>query len=154
MDSRRAVTSICATCWRGWATTAGSRRSSAAWRRCGLARPAHLAGLGGWDAGWLYRRGRDGDREALRRFAEYNLYDVINLRTLIAYAYNALVERESDERPRVRAATARVPVPGARRRAVRRVEDPAGALAADVAHKKARKAETFRASLRCGVDGT
>ncbi len=56
-----------------------------------LQRPAHLAGIDGWDACWLYRRGIDGDREALRRFAEYNLYDVVNLRTLIGYAYNASV---------------------------------------------------------------
>lgn len=77
-----------------------------------LARPAHLSDLGGWDAGWLYRRGRDGDREALRRFAEYNLYDVINLRTLMAYAYNALVAEETAEAPALRDAARTVDVPG------------------------------------------
>jgi uncharacterized protein YprB with RNaseH-like and TPR domain len=60
--------------------------------RLRLARPDHLVGMGGWDASWLWRRGRDGDRAALRLFAEYNLYDVVNLRTLMAYAYNALVD--------------------------------------------------------------
>ncbi|MGZ3428364.1 MAG: ribonuclease H-like domain-containing protein [Polyangia bacterium] len=78
----------------------------------GLARPAHLLGIDGWDAAWLFRRGRDGDRESLRRFAEYNLYDAINLRTLMAWAYNALVEAETRDAPAVRAATRAVPVPG------------------------------------------
>src|SRR4051794_11613773 len=55
-----------------------------------LARPDHLRGIDGWDACHLFRRGREGDRRALRLFAEYNMYDVINLRTLAAYAYNAL----------------------------------------------------------------
>ena len=77
-----------------------------------LARPAHLSGIDGWDASWLFRRGRDGDRESLRRFAEYNLYDAINLRTLMAYAYNALVEAETRDAPAVRAATRPVAVPG------------------------------------------
>jgi hypothetical protein len=78
----------------------------------GLARPAHLLGIDGWDAAWLFRRGRDGDRESLRRFAEYNLYDAINLRTLMAWAYNGLVEAETRDAPAVRAATRAVPVPG------------------------------------------
>jgi len=56
-----------------------------------LVRPAHLEGLGGWAAAGLFRRGRAGDREMLRRFAEYNLYDVIGLRTLLAYAHNRLL---------------------------------------------------------------
>lgn len=76
-----------------------------------LARPAHLARVGGWDAGWLWRRGRGrrGDREALRLFAEYNLHDVIHLRTLIAYAYNALVDEV--DFPAVRARVRPIPVP-------------------------------------------
>lgn len=76
-----------------------------------LARPAHLAGVDGWDAGWLWRRGRGrhGDRQALRLFAEYNLHDVIHLRTLIAYAYNALTDRI--DQPAVRARVHRIPVP-------------------------------------------
>jgi hypothetical protein len=76
-----------------------------------LARPAHLSGIDGWDACSLFRRGRDGDREALRRFAEYNLYDAINLRTLMAFAYNAMIEREAADAPALRAATRRVDVP-------------------------------------------
>ena len=76
-----------------------------------LARPAHLAAIDGWDAGWLWRRGRGrhGDRDALRLFAEYNLHDVIHLRTLLAYAYNALVDRV--DQPAVRARVRHVPVP-------------------------------------------
>lgn len=77
-----------------------------------LARPPHLASLGGWDAAWLYRRGRDGDREALRRFAEYNLYDAVNLRTLMAWAYNEMIETESATAPALEAAARKVRVPG------------------------------------------
>ena len=77
--------------------------------RLRLARPDHLVGMGGWDASWLWRRGRDGDRAALRLFAEYNLYDVVNLRTLMAYAYNALVEVV--DFPTVRALAPRLDVP-------------------------------------------
>jgi hypothetical protein len=72
-----------------------------------LARPPHLRGIDGWDACNLFRRGRDGDRTALRLFAEYNLYDVINLRTLMAYAYNAQAAVEIGRAPSLRA---RVPV--------------------------------------------
>jgi len=45
------------------------------------------------------------DKHALRLFAEYNLHDVIHLRTLIAYAYNALVDKV--QAPAVRARGAR-----------------------------------------------
>jgi uncharacterized protein YprB with RNaseH-like and TPR domain len=75
-----------------------------------LARPDHLAGINGWDAVWLWRRGRSGDRAAMRLFAEYNLYDVINLRTLMAYAYNALADEV--DIPLVRATSPRLAVPG------------------------------------------
>jgi uncharacterized protein len=76
-----------------------------------LARPPHLDRLDGWDAARLWRRGAGprGDRDALRLFAEYNLHDVIHLRTLIAYAYNALIDRI--EAPAVRARLQPVPVP-------------------------------------------
>jgi hypothetical protein len=76
-------------------------------KRLRLDRPQHLAGIEGWDACGLYRRGREGDREALRRFAEYNLYDVINLWPLMAWGYNAMVARE----PLMRAAWKEVRVP-------------------------------------------
>lgn len=59
-------------------------------RELGLARPDHLNGVDGWAAVNLWRHARHGDRRALRLFAEYNLYDTINLRTLAALAYNAL----------------------------------------------------------------
>jgi len=78
----------------------------------GLARPPHLDGVDGWVASSLYRRGRDGDREALRRFAEYNLYDVVNLRTLAAHAYNELVAREAEAAPALAARVGGVAVPG------------------------------------------
>jgi hypothetical protein len=67
-----------------------------------LARPRHLQGIDGWDACGLFRRGRDGDRRALQLFAEYNMYDVVNLRTLAAYAYNALAAEEIAAAPALR----------------------------------------------------
>jgi uncharacterized protein YprB with RNaseH-like and TPR domain len=69
-----------------------------------LARPDHLRGIDGWAACGLFRRGRDGDQRALRLFAEYNLYDVVNLRTLAAYAYNALTAADDE-------AAAPLPIP-------------------------------------------
>jgi uncharacterized protein len=77
-----------------------------------LERPERLRGLSGSGASALFHRGREGDREALRCFAEYNLYDTVNLRTLMAYAYNGLVELLCRGAPALRAATAPVPVPG------------------------------------------
>jgi len=79
-------------------------------RALGLRRPDHLDGIDGWDATWLWRRGRAGDRAALRRFAEYNLYDAITLPSLAAIAYNALVDRVAAAA--VRRTTPRLPVPG------------------------------------------
>jgi uncharacterized protein YprB with RNaseH-like and TPR domain len=77
-----------------------------------LARPGHLDGLGAGQACGLYALGRNGDRAALRRFAEYNLYDVINLRTLMAFAYNALVEAHAARVPGLRDGAPPVPIPG------------------------------------------
>jgi hypothetical protein len=59
----------------------------------GIGRPDHLRGLGGSAAAWLWRHGRHGDRRAMRLFVEYNLYDAINLRTLMAQAFNQLAAR-------------------------------------------------------------
>jgi hypothetical protein len=75
-----------------------------------LRRPPHLDGIDGWDACRLFRRGRDGDRDSLRRFAEYNLYDAVNLRTLMAWAYNELVAVEAEAAPALRATTQAMPV--------------------------------------------
>jgi uncharacterized protein YprB with RNaseH-like and TPR domain len=77
-----------------------------------LARPDHLRGITGWDACDLFRRGRDGNTRALRLFAEYNLYDVINLRTLMAYAYNANVAAEVARAPGLGTRVPVLPVPG------------------------------------------
>lgn len=77
-----------------------------------LRRPGHLAGLTSTNTGWLFRRGREGDVESLRRFAEYNLYDVIALPTLMAHAYNALVSRLRERVPALAASAAPVHVPG------------------------------------------
>jgi uncharacterized protein YprB with RNaseH-like and TPR domain len=59
----------------------------------GVGRPAHLAGLRGRDAVRLWRAHQDGDASALRLFAEYNLLDTVNLRTLMDLAYNRMIER-------------------------------------------------------------
>jgi hypothetical protein len=62
-------------------------------RETGVGRPAHLAGLGGRDAVRLWRAHQAGDPAALRLFAEYNLLDAVNLRTLMDLAYNRMIER-------------------------------------------------------------
>jgi uncharacterized protein len=77
-----------------------------------LTRPEHLRHVRGWDAAGLFRRGRDGDREMLRRFAEYNLYDVIGLRTLMAYAHNGMVEALAQRAPALRGVVRSIEVPG------------------------------------------
>jgi hypothetical protein len=59
----------------------------------GVGRPAHIAGLSGRDAVRLWRAHRDGDGAALRTFAEYNLHDAVNLRTLMDLGYNRMIER-------------------------------------------------------------
>jgi uncharacterized protein YprB with RNaseH-like and TPR domain len=59
----------------------------------GIGRPPHLAGLSGREAVRLWRAHRDGDAAALRLFAEYNLHDAVNLRTLMDLAYNRMIER-------------------------------------------------------------
>ncbi|HEX9102854.1 MAG TPA: ribonuclease H-like domain-containing protein [Polyangia bacterium] len=78
----------------------------------GLVRPGHLDGLDGWDASRLFHRGRDGDRAALRLFAEYNLLDAIHLRTLMAWAYNEQLAAETRDAPALRSCARAVPVPG------------------------------------------
>ncbi|HZZ84209.1 MAG TPA: ribonuclease H-like domain-containing protein [Anaeromyxobacteraceae bacterium] len=59
----------------------------------GIGRPRHLDGVDGRDAVRLWAAWERGDRDALRLFAEYNLLDVVNLRTLMAMGYNRAVER-------------------------------------------------------------
>ena len=60
---------------------------------CGRPRPPHLRGLDGRDAIRLWRRHLEGDASALRLFAEYNLHDAVNLRTLLDLGYNRMIER-------------------------------------------------------------
>lgn len=59
----------------------------------GVGRPAHLAALRGSDAVRLWRAYQGGDASALRLFAEYNLLDAVNLRTLMGLGYNRMIER-------------------------------------------------------------
>jgi uncharacterized protein len=59
----------------------------------GMGRPDHLRSVTGREACWMWRHARHGDREALRRFAEYNLYDAINLRTLLGMGYNQMIDQ-------------------------------------------------------------
>jgi uncharacterized protein len=59
----------------------------------GVGRPPHLAGLRGKDAVRLWRAHLAGDPSALRLFAEYNLHDAVNLRTLMDLGYNRMIER-------------------------------------------------------------
>ncbi len=59
----------------------------------GVGRPPHLAGLRGHDAVRLWRAHLAGEAGALRLFAEYNLHDAVNLRTLMDLGYNRMIER-------------------------------------------------------------
>jgi hypothetical protein len=59
----------------------------------GVGRPPHVSGLCGRDAVRLWRAHQAGDPGALRLFAEYNLLDAVNLRTLMDLAYNRLIDR-------------------------------------------------------------
>ncbi|GAC1336400.1 MAG: ribonuclease H-like domain-containing protein [Myxococcales bacterium] len=61
--------------------------------RLGLFRPPHLRPLSGADAVWLWQAQQRGDRAALRRLVEYNLYDTFHLRPLAELGYNAVVRR-------------------------------------------------------------
>lgn len=59
--------------------------------RLGLGRPDHLRGVGGADAVDLWDCfSRTGDAEALRTLLEYNLYDVVQLRSLAEIACERL----------------------------------------------------------------
>jgi uncharacterized protein len=62
-------------------------------RQTGVGRPDHLRGLDGPGAVWMWRRATRGDTTALRLFAEYNLWDTVNLRPLMAITYNLLAAR-------------------------------------------------------------
>jgi len=62
-------------------------------RATGVGRPPHLEGLDGRDAVRLWRAHEEGDLEALRLFAEYNLHDAVNLRPLMDLGYNRMIER-------------------------------------------------------------
>jgi uncharacterized protein YprB with RNaseH-like and TPR domain len=59
----------------------------------GVGRPDHLGGVDGMEAVRLWRRHRAGDRTALRRLAEYNLYDAVNLKALMTLGHNRMLER-------------------------------------------------------------
>ena len=61
--------------------------------RAGFFRPPHLATLSGADAVALWHAQKNGDRDALRRVVEYNLYDVFHLKPLAELGYNRLLRR-------------------------------------------------------------
>jgi uncharacterized protein len=61
--------------------------------RAGFFRPPHLAALSGADAVALWELQKAGDRRALRRLVEYNLYDVFHLKPLAELGYNRLLKR-------------------------------------------------------------
>ena len=52
-----------------------------------------VQGLTGRDAVRLWRAHQAGDAAALRLFADYNLHDAVNLRTLLDLGYNRMIER-------------------------------------------------------------
>jgi uncharacterized protein len=68
--------------------------------RLGFGRPAHLRGVGGLDAVYLWRYWlTNKDPAALRLLVEYNLYDSIQLKTLAQRAYNRGVEKSGLDAP-------------------------------------------------------
>jgi hypothetical protein len=62
-------------------------------KRADFFRPPHLAKLSGADAAALWHAQKSGDRAALQRLIEYNLYDVFHLRPLAELGYNRLLKR-------------------------------------------------------------
>lgn len=63
-------------------------------QRLGVGRPEHLLGVSGADAISLWGAfRRSGSKEALRRLLEYNLYDVIQLRSVAQIACERLARR-------------------------------------------------------------
>ena len=59
----------------------------------GIGRPQHIKDLDGSRAAWLWRHWRLGDRAALVKLVEYNLYDTVNLRALAAIGFNRMVQK-------------------------------------------------------------
>jgi uncharacterized protein YprB with RNaseH-like and TPR domain len=67
-----------------------------------MGRPPHLRGVNGWDAVLLWRAyEQSGEIEALRFLVEYNLYDAINLRTLLELGYNRWIDELNLDEPKV-----------------------------------------------------
>ena len=61
----------------------------------GLERPLHLQGVGGFEAVRLWRIWRDGgDRAALAKLVEYNLYDAVQLQPVLQRLYNRMRDVE------------------------------------------------------------
>lgn len=68
----------------------------------GIARPAHLRGVGGLQAVTLWRTfERQGELEALRFLVEYNLYDSFQLRSVASVGYNRATDLLACDEPRV-----------------------------------------------------
>ncbi|MDX2020395.1 MAG: ribonuclease H-like domain-containing protein [Deltaproteobacteria bacterium] len=59
----------------------------------GIGRPQHIKDLDGSHAAWLWRHFCLGDRAALLKLVEYNLYDTVNLRTLAAMGFNRMAHK-------------------------------------------------------------
>lgn len=61
--------------------------------KLGIARSPETKGLDGWDAVRLWREWEAGSRHALELLKRYNAEDVVNLETLMQYAYRELRSR-------------------------------------------------------------
>lgn len=59
-------------------------------RQLGIVRSPETEGLDGWDAVRLWRESERGSSEALELLKAYNREDVVNLETLLRYAYREL----------------------------------------------------------------
>jgi hypothetical protein len=108
--------------------------------RLGIGRPDHLKGVGGADAVMLWQRFRySRDLRALSHLLEYNLYDVVQLKSLAEIACERLARRWNREwRPRKRFERGDVLLDISR--AVQSVVSVAGRIDPDEFHAEERRA--------------
>ncbi len=68
----------------------------------GISRPQHLHGINGLDAVFLWKEfQRNSDTQLLRKLVEYNIYDTIQLRSLVEIVFNKLVENLGFQNKRI-----------------------------------------------------
>lgn len=70
--------------------------------KVGISRPQHLHGVNGLDAIFLWKEfQRNSDVQCLRKLVEYNIYDTIQLRSLVEIVFNMLVDSLGFQKKRI-----------------------------------------------------